>query len=160
MPYQRVEQIHHNGCFVAATAVLLGKSYEDTLRLMCPGQTMQDYSHGFPSTVGAEAKLAYDTLTRLGIKLRPARERRIRCLRKNALLLIRWKRSPTLLHFVVYLAKEKKFLDSWFEDSLRLEVYQRQLDAVFLIDQPPPENPAPNYIPDNHKGYTRQYYDE
>lgn len=148
MPYQRVAQVHHNGCFIAATAVLLGKSYEDTLKLIHPTKTMQDYDIGLVSTIGNEAKLAHDTLTRLGIKIRPTKERRLRCLRQNAFLVIRWKHAPDLLHMVVYLAKERKFLDSWFEGPLKLEVYQRQLDAVFLIDSPPPENPATSYLPD------------
>lgn len=132
--YQRVEQVHDTGCFIAAVAMLLGRSYEEALKLIHPHKSMTDWDVGMHSFFLAEAGLAKEYLNKLGIKVTPSKERRLRRLRRDAILIIRWSIEPTRLHAIIYLAKERRFLDSAYRTPLKLESYQEQLDAVMLID--------------------------
>jgi hypothetical protein len=143
--YQRVEQVHDTGCFVAAVAMLLGRSYEEALKLIHPHKSMDDYDVGMHSFVLSEAGLAQEYLRKLGIKVTPSRERYLRRLRRDAILIIRWACEPTRLHAIIYIANEQRFLDSAYSRPLKLETYQKQLDAVMLIDSitPPPRVELP-----------------
>ena len=143
--FRRVEQAHNSGCFVAAVAMLLGWRYEEALKLVHPDKSMFDHDVGMHSFMMEESGLAKAHLEKLGIKVTPSKERRLRRLRRDAILIIRWWREPDRLHTVIYLAKQQRFLDSAFQDPLRLETYQRQLDSVMLIDSitPPPRVKLP-----------------
>lgn len=149
MSYQRVGQIHNDGCFVAAVAMLLGKTYGEALKLVHPKKCIADASVGIRSSVMSEAALAQQRLSRLGIKVTISRERRIRRIKRDAILIIRWTVLPTLLHMVLYVAEEERFLDPSSETPLYLSEYQSQLDSVMLIDAIPikvkNETSYPNY---------------
>jgi hypothetical protein len=130
MAYRRVQQVHDTGCFVACVASLLGKNYWEAFNLIHPYRCMVDHA----GLYGYDAKMVQNNLHRVGIKVTPSKERRINYIRRNALLIIRWKHEPNLLHSVLYLPKKKQFLDPAFYVPLRQRTYERQLDSVMLVD--------------------------
>jgi hypothetical protein len=145
MALQRVAQKNYTGCFVAAVAMLLGKTYEDTFRLLHPGKDPAvETQHGFLDMSVTNA--AFQCLDRVGIKGRPSKLKRFASYRKrnqHALLIIRWSFSPDLCHTIVYDGDEHKFIDPSYGEEVRkyaLKNLEQQLDSAILIDSIPTEN--------------------
>ncbi len=134
MAYRHVFQYHNSGCFVACVAMLLGKSYKQALKLIHPDKN----PNTFWETISMPPEQSIERLPLLGIQTKTAKTRTIRHLRRDALLLIRWRVQPTLMHAVVYDAKHKKLLDPGNRIPMPSHVYERQLDTVLYIEKVAP----------------------
>lgn len=144
MALRRVAQKNYTGCFVAAVAMLLGKDYEETFRLLHPGKDPTvEQTHGFINMSVTDA--AFEALSRAGIKGHPAKFKRFKTYAKrdqHALLIIRWDFSPDLCHTIVYDGDDHKFLDPSYGEEVRgysLKSLERQLDSAIWIDSIPTE---------------------
>jgi hypothetical protein len=142
MPLRCVQQENETGCFVAAIACLLGKTYQEAYALLHPGKNPYfEYSHGWNTNNVAQA--TFDALTRVGIKAHLSSYRRFRTYQKypkHALLIIRWTLLPHLCHTIVYDHKGKQFLNpSWGGDCDKdyLKYLEPQLDFGIVIDKLP-----------------------
>lgn len=109
--------------------MILGVSYPKALKLIHPYKDPNDYW----DTVGMEPEKSIAFLPRLGIEIRPSKTRTLKRLRRDALLLIRWKHEPNLMHAVVYDSSRKKFLDPSGKNPFPNHVYETQLDTVLYI---------------------------
>ena len=141
MALQHITQDHYNGCFIAALAMILGKTYEDTFKLLFPDRDIINGDHALRCE-GADrdiGSLAAKVLQKFGYKTKKSSYRKVKSLlryaRKNVLIIVRWSGGP-LCHAVVFDAETKKFLDPSgpFEDR-DLKVYQRNLDSMYYIEQ-------------------------
>ena len=139
MPLQRVRQDHYDGCFVACVAMLLGVSYLDAFNIVHPGRMTNELGYEYFSVLraGIEHKdvpaAVFEILNKLNLKPKKARVQDIRRLRRLAVVLIRWKCSPTLMHAVVFDPKSKQLLDpsSKYPDMKSLS---EQMEAAFYVD--------------------------
>jgi hypothetical protein len=140
MPINHVTQDHYNGCFVAALAMILGKTYPETFQLLFPDRDIISGDHalrceGSDRDIGG---LAAKALEKFGVKAKKSTYKKVKSLlryaRKNVLLIIRWHGGP-LCHAVVFDAETKKFLDPSgpFEER-DLKSYQRNLDSMYYIE--------------------------
>lgn len=141
MALQHVYQDHYNGCFIAALAMILGKTYEDTFKLVFPDRDITNGDHalrceGTDRDIGARAAQA---LEKLGVKTKKSTYRKVKSLiryaRKNVLIIVRWHGGP-LCHAVVFDAETKRFLDpSGPVEPYDIKTYQRNLDSMYYIEQ-------------------------
>lgn len=141
MALKHVTQAHYNGCFIAALAMLIGKTYEETYKLVYPDRDPTNSEHGLWSEpqdnydIGAAA---VRVLNKLGFKSKKATYKKIKSLqkyaRKNALLIVRWG-GGTMCHAVVFDAETKKFLDpSGPVERYDMTSYQRNLDSMYYVE--------------------------
>jgi hypothetical protein len=146
MALQPVKQENYSGCFVAAIATLLGKTYRETFEILHPGQDPAlQYDHGFLDVSVQNA--AFTALQRAGIKGHLTNRKKFKTYAKrsqHALLIIRWKFQPyTLCHTIVYDGDEHKFIDpSWgraVRDNYTLASLEEQLEFGIVIDEIPKE---------------------
>jgi hypothetical protein len=155
MALRAVRQQNGTGCFIAAVATILGKTYEEAFRLCHPGKDpLVEWEHGFTDT--SMMRVALQVLERVGIKGRPASFKRFSSYRKrdkHALLIIRWKWDPTRCHTVVYDGEAHVFYDPSHGGELhkwQVKDWEKQLDCAIFVEAPPihevkPE--APSDIP-------------
>lgn len=148
-----VSQLSHTGCFIACLAMLLGKSYREAFKLVHPRKNMDTmYSHGFRTNF-VEAKV-HELLGGLGIQSHTGKYRQFKSytdrVKKNAIMVVRWKHDPRSCHCIMFDAKEKRFIDpsgGYVVSSEReLRSLQRQLDCPIVIDKIPQHLKAPSDI--------------
>ena len=140
---QGVRQENGSGCFIAAIATLLGKSYSDIFGIFYPGRYMWEvYDHGFQEMSVEQA--AFDALTCVGIQGHRIEAKRFKTYaRKNqhALLVIRWRSIPELCHTVIFDHESKSFIDPTFGTTIKkkskLQDLESQLDFGIIIDHLP-----------------------
>jgi hypothetical protein len=140
MALRQVYQVHVNGCFIAALAMLLGKTYEEALKLVHPNARVTDCSiEDFRSNFIGDA--ASEVLTKQGCKVKKVSYKKLKSLlkyaKKNVLLIIRWG-GGYICHAVVFDVETKKFLDPSSGELLphNLRSYQRQIDSMYYVDTP------------------------
>lgn len=146
MALQGVRQENGTGCFIAAIASLLGKTYNDVFSMFYPGQDQwTTYEHGFRDLSMETAALT--ALSKVGIKARLSKLKKFRSYAKkskHALLIIRWSFAPDLCHTIVYDGDTHKFIDPSYGDAIRadykLKSLEEQLDFGIIIDQLPKEH--------------------
>lgn len=114
MALQHVYQADSNGCFVAAVAMILGKTYSETRRLVFPEYNVDTYlASGLTSLDITQA--AMDKMKSLGIKVRLSKYKQLRSLlkfaKKHALVILRWKWDLERCHAVVFDADARVLLD-------------------------------------------------
>ncbi len=141
MALQLVSQVSGNGCFIAAVAMILGKTYEEAFKLIFPDRDYNYGEHGFRAETADQdiGLLAAQALERLGYKTKKSTYRQVKSLlrysRKNTLIIVRWYGGP-LCHAVVFDAETKKFLDpsGHLADDYDLKTYQRNLDSMYYVE--------------------------
>lgn len=143
MALQGVRQENCTGCFIAAIATLLGKTYSDVFSIFYPGRASWDvYDHGFQE-ISMELA-AFKALSRVGIQAHRTHFKRFRTYAKrdqHALLIIRWASTPDLCHTIVFDGDAHKFIDPSFGKALlsrsSLKELEEQLEFGILIDRLP-----------------------
>jgi ABC-type bacteriocin/lantibiotic exporter with double-glycine peptidase domain len=128
MAYRYVSQPQSSGCFVACVAMMMGKTYQEAFKLVHPDRQEWDRADLHPFA-------AIERLKALGFKVRYAQLKKLRSLKRDALLCIKWDWAPELGHAVLYDSEQKKFLDPGFRRPLSLSEYQRQLCFVAYFDR-------------------------
>jgi len=139
MALKHVTQAHYNGCFVAALAMILGKTYEDTFKTLFPDMDIQSGDHALRAEDSNIGACAVQAMQKLGVKTKVATYRRLKSLlkyaRKDVLIIVRWG-GGSMCHAVVFDAETKKFLDpSGPVERHDLTSYQRNLDSMYYIEQ-------------------------
>lgn len=144
MALQPVAQVSYTGCFIACVAMVLKTDYRGAFGLLHPGKDMDlMYSHGF-SDVDMEG-VAHKLLRGLGFKTHTGKYRQFKSykerVKKNTIMIIRWKYSPTMCHCVLFDHEAKRFIDpsgGYIVDSeYELRNLQRQLAYPIVIDKIP-----------------------
>lgn len=141
MHIQHVTQGHYNGCFVAALAMILGKTYEDTFKLLFPDRDIQNGDHALRAEDQDIGACAARAMEKLGVKTKKSTYRKVMSLlkysQKNVLIIVRWHGGP-MCHAVVYDAQTKRFLDpsdpGGPSSQHDLKVYQRNLDSMYYVE--------------------------
>lgn len=145
MTLRVVRQENGSGCFIAAIASLLGKTYNDVFSMFYPGKDQWSmYDHGFKDH--SMERTAMEALSRVDIKARISTLKKFRSYAKkskHALLIIRWKFAPDLCHTIVYDGDDHKFIDPTFgfriESQAKLKRLEEQLDFGIIIEELPKE---------------------
>lgn len=145
MALRGVRQESGTGCFIAAIASLLGKTYNEVFSIFHPGKDQwTTYEHGFSNFSMETAALA--ALSRVGIKARVSKLKKFRSYAKkskHALLIVRWTFAPDLCHTIVYDGDVHKFIDPSYGEIIRtdhkLKTLEEQLDFGIIIEQLPKE---------------------
>jgi hypothetical protein len=145
MALRVVAQENYTGCFIAAVATLLGKTYRETYAILHPGKNPSlESNHGFLDMSMQHA--AFEALKRVGIKAHLSKVKRFETYTRhseNALLIIRWKFEPHLCHTIVYDGEARKFIDPSFgmavQNKWTIKNLESQLDFGIIIDQIPKE---------------------
>ena len=125
--------MHDSGCFIACAAMLLDISYNEALKLIHPEKDI-DMCYRYDE-VGLTPEESILRLTAFGLNPNPRPLRQLRNLRRTALLYIRWRIQPELMHAVVYDAARKKFLDPGTLYP-HIDEYEEQLDSVYYFNVP------------------------
>jgi hypothetical protein len=132
---KHVSQANYNGCFVAAIAMLLGKTYEQAFKLLHPGKSVDDADHGFNTNFIAQTLT--ELLEKHGYKVKQSTYKRVKSLprysKKNALLIVRWG-GGMFCHCVAFDAETKQFMDPSGMGSHTLRTYQRNLDSMYYVE--------------------------
>ena len=132
----RVRQEHSDGCFVACVAMLLGVSYLEAFKLVHPTRYVDEYGYGFAGVEGMDPVAdAFKILERLNLNPRLANVKDMKYLRRTALVIIRWKYSPELMHAVVFNPVAKKILDPAYETASHMKRYADQMEAAIYISK-------------------------
>jgi hypothetical protein len=141
MALQHVTQDHYNGCFIAALAMILGKTYEEAFKLLFPDRNYHEGDHALRAETAGEdiGALAARALEKLGCKVKKSTYRQVRSLiryaRKDTLIILRWG-GGSMCHAVIFDAETKKFLDpSGPIEPGDLKRYQRNLDSMYYVEQ-------------------------
>lgn len=139
MALRHVTQSNYNGCFVAALAMILGKTYEEAYKLLFPEGDILSGEHAFRSDDSNIGAAAARVLERLGCKVKKSTYRQMKSLikhaRKNTLIIIRWG-GGSICHAVVFDAATKQFLDpSGPVMPYDLKCYQRNLDSMYYVER-------------------------
>ena len=143
MPLQPVTQQSHTGCFIACVAMLTGRTYEQAFSLLRPGQDPKTtYTHGWEEM--SMEQTVHRLLGGLGFRSRTSKYRKFRTFKervnKNAIMIIRWRWSPTLCHCVLFDAEKKQFIDpsgGYTPSERALKDLQEQLDCAIIIEDIP-----------------------
>lgn len=134
MPLYRVRQDHHDGCFVACVAMLLGITYLEAFKIVHPDRVLDEYGYGSAGIREVDIPgAAFDILKRLNLNPKQARVRHMRNLRRLAVVLIRWRIDPTLMHAVVFDPKKKILLDP-SSSAPNLEELSSQMETAFYVE--------------------------
>jgi hypothetical protein len=104
--------------------MLLNESYFKTYRKLFPGRK--------DNTAGVPIENVIGTLQELGFRPVVSRARKIRNLRKDALIVIRWKDAPDLSHAAVWDNAHRKTLDPW--RKYKRYVYESQIETIYYVD--------------------------
>lgn len=142
MALKHVTQVHYNGCFIAALAMLIGKTYEETFKLVFPDRDMSTSDHAVRTSdednhdIGVAAT---KVLEKLGLKSKKSTYKKVKSLpryaRKNVLIIVRWS-GGSMCHAVIFDAETKKFLDpSGPVERHDITSYQRNLDSMYYVEQ-------------------------
>ena len=139
MSFRHVQQDHESGCFVACVAMILKVPYWQAVRIIHPHINVNSCAYSLHNLC-LPLEESIKRLTRLGVRLKPARTRKLGSLSRDALLIIRWAMEPSRMHAVIYDHNKNRILDpagriyplsewkgwkiAWVED---------QLDAVYYI---------------------------
>ncbi len=141
MPLRHVYQPHHNGCFIAALAMLLGKTYDETFKLVHPTRNPTTDDHVYECKSKNISKEVIKALGKLSLDSKKLNYKRIKSIvkyaRKNVLLIIRWG-GGSACHCIVFDVETKRFLDpsgQVYEGNLR-PYHQRQLDSMYYVGLP------------------------
>lgn len=131
---QRVPQLHDSGCFIACVAMLLKVSYQEAFNKLFPGTTMPCPKENPYATVGLLTEESLQLLPSVGLKFQPAKLRSIKSLRKRtSLIIIRWRDEPDVSHGIVFDGESGTFLDPCYQQPLRYQVYDRNLETIYYI---------------------------
>jgi hypothetical protein len=131
---QRVRQDHDSGCFVACVAMLLGVTYLEAFKLVHPNRELDEYGYGFAGLEGMDpVAQAFEVLEKLNLNPRLANVKEMRHLRRTAVVIIRWKYTPTLMHAIVFNPADKIILDPAYERASEMKRYAEQMDAAIYI---------------------------
>lgn len=148
MALQHVYQVDTNGCFVAAVAMILGKTYPETRRLVFPEQhpdgylasgLMDDPINKISITDAAIAKMKS-----LGMKVHLSKYEQLRSVfkyaKKNAIILLRWKWDLERLHAVVFDADARVLLDpaDYRPRNDRIKYPTAHIESIMWVDAPKP----------------------
>lgn len=132
---QHVGQHHKNGCFVASLAMLLGCSYEEAFKKVFP---KSKYTYNYRDWPKSGYKLTPEKALRIldkhGIKTKKAKLKRATSLKKRtALIMLRWKIAPELMHAVVFDGETGKIYDPGsYHDP---KVYDYNMHAIYYIEK-------------------------
>lgn len=145
MALRHVTQINYNGCFIAALAMLIGKTYDETYKLVFPDADPLTSEHAIKSeehdghNIGAAASRVME---KFGVKTKRSTYKQIKSLlkyaKKNTLIILRWGGpSGSMCHALVYDAETKQILDpSGPGDRTRsINWYQRNLDSMYYVEE-------------------------
>ena len=122
--------MHDSGCFIACAAMLLGTSYDEALKLIHPERVIARYDK-----VGLTPEESILRLSAFGLNPNARPLRQLRNLRRTALIYIRWRIQPELMHAIVYDASRKRFLDPGTLYP-HVDEYEEQLDSVYYFNVP------------------------
>lgn len=144
MALRAVRQQNSTGCFIAAVATILGKSYEEAYKLCHPGKDpLVEWEHGFRDT--SMTRAAFQVLERVGIKGHISTYKRFSTYKKrdkHALLIIRWSWAPDMCHTIVYDGEAHTFYDPSHGGEVlgkwTLKDLEKQLDSAIFVDEVPP----------------------
>jgi hypothetical protein len=114
--------------------MLLGITYHEAFKLIHPEKDPFLVEVWSPA-IGMTPEASIERLVKLGLNPVPRPLRQLRNLRKTALLLIRWKWAPSLMHGVVYDSVRDRFLDP-APTTKKMRVYESQLDSVYYFNVP------------------------
>ncbi len=127
------------GCFVACVAMLLGKSYDETFKIIFPRRSPNNILGGALMPENAFMVLEY-----LGFKPRRIRIKKLKELNRHALIWVRWTVQNSLMHSVVFEASTRRFWDPNYIRPLKRRQrknMKRQIDTVIYLDgYNPPKN--------------------
>jgi hypothetical protein len=123
---QRVSQQHRDGCFIACFAMMKGISYEEAYKLVHPKKD-------FCGEASLPPEKAIKILDKYGLETSYQPIKKIRHIKRDALLLIRWRAQPDLMHGVIFDKKNRMFLDPWFNTPKSVRTYESQLDSVWYF---------------------------
>jgi len=135
MLLRKVEQYHKLGCFTACLAMMLNKSYFDTMKIVHPNKYYGLFSKK-SCDVAVSIEDALKKIEEVGIKAVPTNTRNIQDLKKDALLIVRLKSAEdadVFLHTIMYDSCEKKILDPAHKVPFSIKRYERALDSVYYI---------------------------
>lgn len=144
MALRPVSQESYTGCFIACTAMLLGKTYREAFHLLHPGQDADVmFSHGWRDP--SMENTAHRLLRGLGFKTHTGKYKQFRTYRerssKHSIMIIRWAHSRDMCHCIMFDAEEKCFIDPSggyrVEGEKELRRLQRQLECSIVIDKIP-----------------------
>lgn len=143
MPVHPVMQRSHTGCFIACVAMMTGRTYNQAFSLLRPGvDPNATYSHGWLEMSMEET--IHSLLRGLGIQSRTSKYRKFRTFRervsKHAIMLIRWRWSPTMCHCVFFDGEQRRFIDpsgAHVPHERVLRDLQDQLECAIIIDHIP-----------------------
>lgn len=130
----RVQQRHNNGCFIACLAILLGKTYEEAFKVVYPNRDCPlDYEN---PNVGLSPEVSLEIIKKIGLKPKKSSLTRLKSLKRTALVLLRWRDAPTLLHGIVFDASRQIFLDPSTPTFSNARAYQKHLDSIYYMNVP------------------------
>lgn len=145
MALRGVRQENYSGCFLAAIATLMGKTYHDVFSIFYPGKDQWEiYDHGFREMSVEQA--AFNALSRVGIRAHRSNLKRFSAYArrtKHAILIIRWFFMPSLCHTIIYDGDAHNFIDPTdgkpIKDSYKIKQLQEQFELGIIIDKVPNE---------------------
>jgi hypothetical protein len=135
MLLRKVEQYHKLGCFTACLAMMLNKSYFDTIKIVHPNKYFGLFSKK-SCDVAISIEGALMKLEEVGIKALSTNIKIIKDFKKDALLIVRWKSSidsDVFLHTIMYDSCQKKILDPAHKVPFSNKRYERALDSAYII---------------------------
>jgi ABC-type bacteriocin/lantibiotic exporter with double-glycine peptidase domain len=133
-----VHQKHDFGCFVACAAMLLDISYEDAFKKILPKHNYDSWSYSAWQESDLSIEKGLEVLSDLGIKVKRAKLRNVKSLKKRtSLIFLRWKTDPDLMHTLVFDGKQGKILDplpSHIKPITKGEC-NRNLEAIYYVSR-------------------------
>ena len=144
--FNLVQQEHHFGCFIAALAMITGKTYRQAFKLVHPGKKIpknhnlyedyvnpKPYSYNDPK-VAIHPLDAMKKLEELGYHTWYGKKIPFNKIKNNALLCIKWSYS-NMGHALVFDASKKSFLDPARENPWELSFYESQLCFILYFEK-------------------------
>lgn len=130
---RHVAQAHGQGCFYAGLAMLLGCSYVEAFRRV--HRASSDINRLFRRPI-LRADRVPAVLERLGLSPREVRCRRVRSLKHDALIVVRWHEHSMYSHTVVWDSKGKRILDPGSRvNPLSTYMVEQQLYAAYEVSR-------------------------
>jgi hypothetical protein len=133
-----IRQQHGDGCFISVIATLLEIPYEKAFQRVYPGREMPptDDNGYYNWTLGMTPEKSLELMPSLGLELIPTKMKSVMSLRKGrtALILLRWRSMPTLLHGIVYDGETGRFLDPGRLSYIKTrKAMQENLESIYYV---------------------------
>jgi hypothetical protein len=144
MALRPISQESYTGCFIACTAMLLGKTYREAFKLLRPGEDPDvTYSHGWREMSMEDT--AHRLLRGLGFKTHTGKYKKFQTYKKrvdkHAIMIIRWDYAPDMCHCIMFDGEDKNFIEpshgGIIKSKYSLRNLQRQLLCPIVIDEVP-----------------------